>query len=329
MQNKPLVSVLVPTFNDGTMLLEALESLRRQTYDRFEAIVCDDASSNETAALAAEWCKSDPRFRLVCNPQNLGMTRNWNRALCEVRGNYLAKLDGDDTFQPQTLEQLVEALQRHQAEIGFCRTIECDDALRPVSSYYGERAFILARMEPLAEHVQPGHCWYRMSFDDFQLWHSNAFLVSRRVMASISGWDARWGCASDTDLILRLLELDLPVVHVPYAGVLYRRRVGSVSDQYRKRRWLIVEGAAIHLLSLGRFHTLGGVVDRRLRRNWYRMWNNWRSSMVTMPQDGVDREGLKAVEVKIDPPPARIRLESNIHQRMWSAREVLLGWLRF
>lgn len=310
------------------MLLEALESLQRQTYDGFEAIVSDDASSNETAIIAAEWCKNDPRFRLVCNPYNLGMTRNWNRALSEARGDYVAKLDGDDAFQPQTLERLIEALKRHQAEIGFCRTIECDDALHPISSYYGERAFIVARIEPLVEHIQSGHFWYRLSFDDFQLWHSNAFLVSRRVMASISGWDARWGCASDTDLILRLLELDLPVVHVPYAGVLYRKRVGSVSDQYRKRRWLMVEGAAIHLLSLARCNTVRGVVNKRLRHNWYRLWHNWRSGMKVMAQDGVDRERLRAVDVKVDLPPTRIRLEGDVQRRLWSAREAFLGWLR-
>ncbi|MCU0833657.1 MAG: glycosyltransferase family 2 protein [Chromatiaceae bacterium] len=325
MNSKPLVSVLVPTFNDGEMLIAALESLRRQTFDDFEAIVCDDASTNGTAERAKDWCKTDRRFRLFRNPVNLGMTQNWNHALSHAQGEYIAKLDGDDSLQPQTLERLVDALRQHQAEIGFCRTIECDDALRPLSSYYGERAFVKAGIEPLAEHLQSGHYWYRLSFDDFQLWHSNAFLVSRRVMALISGWDAGWGCASDTDLILRLLELDLPVAHVPYPGVLYRKRTGSVSDLYRKRRWLALEGTAVHLLSLARFHQSNRVLSQRLRHNWYRLWKNWGSAMRSIEQQPTDKERLRAVDVRVDPPPSYILVEGGVRRALWTARNAAFG----
>ena len=63
-----------------------------------------------------------------------------------------------------------------------------------------------------------------MSFDDHQLWHSNAFVMRRRDLVDIGGWDARYRCAADTDLALRILERDAVVVHRLEVAARYGRR---------------------------------------------------------------------------------------------------------
>jgi glycosyltransferase involved in cell wall biosynthesis len=305
----PLVSILVPTFNDGRHLMEALSSVAEQTLDDFEVIVSDDAGTDGSVDTAHKALAGDSRFRFLQNERNLGMTRNWNRALAEARGSWVAKLDGDDAWTPGTLEALFAACRSGGTRIAFCRTRYCDANLSELGPYKGESRLALQGIDPASLHVRRGAAWYPLCFDDLQLWHSNAFLVAAPVMAELTGWDERWGCASDTDLILRLLERDEPVVHVPHMGVLYRLRPGSVSDAYRANHWLVAETSALHQLSLHRHLARGGSLPGGLRRNWYRHWCNWRAAQARRSELGeaFALPGVYALEVP--PPPCWVRVE--------------------
>ena len=329
MNVRPLITVLVPTFNDEALLVECLDSLKRQTYDNFEVIIVDDASTNSTGRLAKDYSTSDSRFKYFRNSANLGMTKNWNRALSEATGRFVMKLDGDDQFQKDTIGLMIDAAERRSAKIVFCRTIDCDENLNPLSPYRGELAFRKARLSTELEHYQNGHFWYRMCFDDYQLWHSNAFLVETELLRKLNGWDVRWGCASDTDLILRLMETNLPVVSIPHVGVHYRHRKGSVSDLFRKKNLLGLEGSVLSLLSLDRYIKRGGKVDRNMEFNWYRIWSNWIDSRKFAKDNRDDFAALTAYQIDCRPPICRIRVEqfcrrtvSNFIRSIWSKRTI-------
>ncbi len=326
---KPMVSVIVPAFNDERYLGCALESLVAQTYPELEIIVSDDRSSDRTAFIAHEFAKRDQRIRVHVNVTNLGMTRNWNQALAMTQGSYVMKLDSDDAFRPDTVRQLVEAVESaEQPVVAYCRTLSCDAELVPFSSYRGERAFVLQRLEPLARYCRKGHEWYRMAFDDVQLWHSNAQIHRREVLAEMGGWDESWGCASDTDLILRMLERDQPVVHIPYAGVLYRQRAGSISDQYRRNSWLQLESALIHLHSLGRYRDVHGKLTWGLRQAWWRYWNNWLA--VKDIQHSVLNDLREDVRIRlleransVSAPPLDVHLIGQLRYWLWKVRRLV------
>jgi hypothetical protein len=114
-----------------------------------------------------------------------------------------------------------------------------------------------------------------MSFGGYQLWHSNAQMHRRTILEAVGGWDERWGCAADTDLVLRILERDGWILHHPYCGVWYRRRPGSVSHVYEMKGWKAIEGMLIHLASLRRHCERGRRVDVTLIEAWYRYWTAW------------------------------------------------------
>ena len=324
MKQSALVSVLVPVYNDADYLPMALESLARQTLGDFEVVVADDASSDASVALAHSFAQCDPRFRVVVNAENLGMTRNWNRALGEAQGKYVVKLDADDAVRPETLQRLVDAMEgNHGPMVSYCRTLSCDANLEPFSSYLGERALIRAGIEPLQAQGRPGHDWYRLSFDDLQLWHSNAQMHRRATLLEMGGWDESWGCAADTDLILRVLERNCFVCHIPYAGVLYRHRPGSVSDQYRRQTWLAWESVLIHLDSLNRYHAAGGRLTSPLRKTWWRYFAHWRRlraqgehALATLRPDLRDRLLRRAHDVAA--PPPRVLVEGAARQLLWN-----------
>jgi glycosyltransferase involved in cell wall biosynthesis len=330
----PLVSVLVPAYNDAQYLPVALGSIEQQTFGDYEVLISDDCSKDATIEIAQTWAGKDSRFKVLHNPQNLGMTQNWNRALNEARGKYVIKLDADDAMRPRCLETLVEELE-HNPDIGtaYCRTLSCDENLEPFSSYRGDNAFILNGMDPLRRYVLPGHEWFRMCFSDIQLWHSNAQMHRKESLIELGGWDATWGCASDTDLILRNLEKNNTVLHNPYAGIFYRHRPSSVSDTFRINGWLIVEGLMIHLFSLDRYCRKTSKMPVSLRKAWWRLWQNWNKILPNFLSEShsypePQRTNLQRAAFGLYIPPLRIRIEGVVRQILWNIREKLKRALR-
>lgn len=117
--NVPRVSVLMAVHNEERFLAAAIESVLAQTFADFELLVVDDASTDRSHAIAASY--GDPRIRLVANPQNLGLTRSLNRGLALCRGEYVARLDGNDLAFPERLAKQVAWLEGHR-DIGVLGT---------------------------------------------------------------------------------------------------------------------------------------------------------------------------------------------------------------
>lgn len=321
----PAVSVLVPAHDDAPYLDTCLASLAGQSFGDFEAIVADDASADATPEIARAWAARDARFRLCRVEANVGMNRNWNRALAEARGALVIKLDADDAMTPRALERLQA---EHAAEPGLlfaaCRTLDCDAELRPGEPYRGDLGLRRHGLDPESRHLRRGLAWLRLCFDDVQLWHSCAQMYRRADLAALRGWDERW-IASDTDLILRALALDRPVAHVPELGILYRRRSGSSSHREHGSGTARLELNMIALRSLAanarRLRPLG----RALRQNWWRIWRRFRAdsradAWSTLPASR--REALRQLERETAScrPPLALRLEGDLRQLAWRAK---------
>jgi len=109
----PKISVLVPTYNYGVFLAEALESIRMQDLDDFEVIISDDASLDNTVEVATRFVQLDSRFHFFRHDKNIGMVENWNWCLARARGTYVQFLFADDFFvRADALSKLSSALDR-------------------------------------------------------------------------------------------------------------------------------------------------------------------------------------------------------------------------
>jgi glycosyltransferase involved in cell wall biosynthesis len=108
----PLCSVVLPAYNVAPYVEQAVESVLAQTYPNFELIIVDDASSDGTAQILSRY-RSHPKVRLYRNPANLGMAANWNAGLRQARGEFIAKLDADDLYAPNFLEEVVPVFQKY------------------------------------------------------------------------------------------------------------------------------------------------------------------------------------------------------------------------
>ena len=113
-ENRPLVSVVVPHFNLGEYLPRTLDSILASTYENVEIVVVDDCSTDALSALTIERIQTlEGRIRIVRNPMNLGLAATRNVALRHVRGEFVLTLDADDLIEPQFIELAVTALQRN------------------------------------------------------------------------------------------------------------------------------------------------------------------------------------------------------------------------
>jgi glycosyltransferase involved in cell wall biosynthesis len=109
-QRTPLVSVLMPVRDGAAHLGAASESLERQLFDDYEAIVVDDGSRDRTPELLAAWARRDGRVRVLTGPRR-GIARALDRALAEARAPLVARMDADDIALPRRLGAQVAALE--------------------------------------------------------------------------------------------------------------------------------------------------------------------------------------------------------------------------
>jgi glycosyltransferase involved in cell wall biosynthesis len=294
----PRISVLLPAYNAAPWVGEAIESVRAQTFGDWEIVAVDDASTDDTLARLHSF--SDPRLRIEHNARNLGMTANWNRALSFATGELVLKLDADDALKPRALELLAAALDENDVVAAGIRSLQCDASLEPFDGIQGDDVMQRNGIDPYRDSVHAGDTWYDIAAIGYQLWSSSAFLVRREFMQAGGGWDERFGCASDTELIWRTLESGRPVAHRGAVGALYRVRPGSISDEYRSRGWLTWEAVAANLLSLSRVRKTRSL-RRSLRMHYVRLWQRWQRSTRNLPDDLCTK--LEDVVARVPPPP--------------------------
>ena len=111
-ENRPLVSVMMPTYNAAPFVAESIESVLAQTYQPMELLVVDDASDDETPAIVEDYARRHPdRIRFRRGTERLGPCRRRNDALDLARGCVIAWLDHDDLWAPEKTAKQVEVLQ--------------------------------------------------------------------------------------------------------------------------------------------------------------------------------------------------------------------------
>ncbi len=119
MNNMPLVSVYVPTYNRIELLKRALTSVLSQSYQNIEVIIVDDKSSDGTQEFLTGMAKQDNRVKPILKEQNSGACISRNLAIESAEGEFITGLDDDDYFLPGRIAYFVE--NRHLLnKYSFC-----------------------------------------------------------------------------------------------------------------------------------------------------------------------------------------------------------------
>lgn len=114
-EGKPLVSIIVITYNSAKFVLETLDSAKSQTYQNIELIITDDGSKDETVALCEKWLSENKerfvRTQLITVEKNTGIPANCNRGVKAAQGEWIKLIAGDDAFFDDGIEKTIEYLQ--------------------------------------------------------------------------------------------------------------------------------------------------------------------------------------------------------------------------
>ena len=241
----PQVSVVLTAHNPGEFLSRSLGSVLSQTFEDFECIVVDDASEVPVATLVPS---GDPRIRVVRLEENRGVAVARNIGARAARGDLVAFLDDDDTWQPEKLALQVAALAR-SPEAWF--------------SYTGfEWHFPDGRVAP----APASPIGYRDLLAT-EMIHQSSIVVRKEVYEALGGCNPTLLWAQDHDLHLRLLLGPAPVV-VPNCMSGYYLHGDNHSARYRKSiafRKLVIRMHAERARALGDAETLRAC-ERGLRR---------------------------------------------------------------
>jgi GT2 family glycosyltransferase len=208
----PMVSVLVPVYKTKPAILrETIESVRRQTYAKWELCLVDDGSGDpELSALLVGSAAADARIRVAAQDKQSGISAASNRALAMATGEYVALLDHDDALAEDALFHVVDALQNGpRPDLLYSDEDHMDEAGRRFAPFFKpdwSPDLILA--ENYVCHL----------------------MVFRRELGlSVGGFRTEFDVSQDHDLLLRLSLAAQKIVHIPRILYHWRTSLASMS----------------------------------------------------------------------------------------------------
>ena len=215
----PRVSVLIPAHNAAHILPDALASLVAQSFEDWEAVVVDDASTDSTFEVAQ--ASGDSRVRVIRCDENRGPAGARNLAAAESSGELVALLDADDAWMPEYLERQVSCFDAEEARSAGVGIVACD--ARVVTEDGVEVGTHLKRLPIRVDGI-----------DIDRMLRGNAVYISAlfpRVAGEEAGWfDRGLRGTEDHDLWLRILETGRRAVLNREALAIYRLSHGSVAS---------------------------------------------------------------------------------------------------
>jgi glycosyltransferase involved in cell wall biosynthesis len=113
------ILVFVPTYNSEKYLRECLDSVLHQTFQDWECVISDDASTDRSVDIAREYEKKDSRFRVLTHEKNVGAANNWNRAKEDNKSFATKILCADDYLMLDALKEQLDILKRNKTAIVF------------------------------------------------------------------------------------------------------------------------------------------------------------------------------------------------------------------
>lgn len=225
-----LVSIVLPVYNGGSLLDEAVQSVLAQTYTNFELIIVDDGSTDNTPTQVDRWAARDARIH-VLHQQNQKIPRALNHGFALARGEFLTWTSADNIMHPDFLSRMVEYLKRH-TDVALCyanmRLI--DEAGAPIQG----NTWFPKPDEPEVVAFPPAEISMNAHGENLI---GAAFFYRGLVKDLIGGYDPSLYTVEDFDYWLRINDF-FALRHVDFDDAIYDYRLhgGSLTSKAKELR---------------------------------------------------------------------------------------------
>lgn len=136
------VSIIIPAYNTEKYIRKCIDSILEQTYQNFEVIIIDDCSSDRTIETVQAY--QDSRIKIYQNEKNSGPSFSRNRAIKLASGEYIAILDSDDWWSTDRLEQMINYMEKNNADMIFDNLLYIrENEQAPWQTYYQHKNMIV------------------------------------------------------------------------------------------------------------------------------------------------------------------------------------------
>lgn len=268
----PVVSVVMPLYNGGALVAEALASVQAQSFQAWELVVVDDGSTDDSPATVEGASRQDPRIRLLRQENSGGPARPRNRGIEASRGEYVCFLDADDLFHPDKLQALVAAMETlPEAHVVFSDMNVFTQDQQPTEGYsYLGRAGWHDKVRPHLAAVEGDlhRCrddFYRFMSTTITSITTQTVMVRREALARFEApFDESLVIGQDIDLWFRL-ALDGPVLFLDRSLAYYRRHEGNRTGNAEKALIGFIQAHSRNLARAGAVLDSGALRTMRRR----------------------------------------------------------------
>jgi len=191
-ERAPRLSVVMPVRNGLPFLDESVRSILRQTFDDFELVVLDDASTDGTLGALREWARRDSRFRVYHSARRLGLSGSSNFVVERARAPVVARMDADDVAHPERLARQFEAM-RGLPDVVLVGTLS-------------------EGIDAAGRRVRPRDRWRLLRSSAFPPFPHGSAMFRRAAFDAVGGYREECANWEDQDLFLRLTRRGRVVV---------------------------------------------------------------------------------------------------------------------
>lgn len=189
MYSKPLVSVILPTYNRAHLIKKSIQSVLQQTFKDFELLVVDDGSADDTESVVHNL--SDPRIKYIKCIENKGVSSARNIGIKNAQGEYIALQDSDTEWYPNKLEMHMEAFKTVSPDVGVVYTGLYRFSKNGKKVYYP------------TNHTLPGGDIHSELLLKAGIW-TVAVVIKKECFNIVDVFDETMPCVEDWELFIRL-----------------------------------------------------------------------------------------------------------------------------
>ena len=213
-------SVLIAHYNNSKPFRDCYDSLQKQTYQNWEAVILDDCSKPEEKEAIKTMIADDSRFRYFENAQNSGVGVTKAKLIELADGEICGFVDPDDAILPDAMEKAVNIFENSpEVVLTYSRFMSCDENLKPISAFKSARQV-------------PNNDPYFFNFP-VQIAHFVNFRKS--IYETITKMNPELKIAEDQDLYLKMYEKG-KVKFIDEPNYLYRTHSGGISQNENKKK---------------------------------------------------------------------------------------------